>query len=88
MASDSGTYCKHSDDSKIMTGFVTVFLYPLSFHRHTEIHAASDIADTHGAGKCIAIDFTEGLHLHGTGKGYHGIGQKVACCWKESDHKQ
>ena len=26
MASDSGTYCKHCDDSKIMTGFVQFFL--------------------------------------------------------------
>ena len=88
MASDSGTYCKHCDDSKIMTGFVQFFFILCLSIDTQRFHAASDIADTHGAGKCIAIDFTEGLHLHGTGKGYHGIGQKVACCWKESDHKQ
>ena len=51
-------------------------------------HSAAQVADTHGAGKGIAVHLSEGLHLHGAGKGNHSVRQKIPCSRQKTYQKQ
>ena len=51
-------------------------------------HTTSQIADAHGAGKSIAVDLSESLYLHGTGKGHQCVGNQIHIIWHKSNNKQ
>ena len=51
-------------------------------------HAASEISDAHGAGKRIAVHFTECLDLHGAGEGHYGVGNQIPGIREKSDREQ
>ena len=86
-ASQSGAYGEEEDYAEIVEGFVKKLFIPGQMVSTQGFHAASDIADTHGAGEGVAVDLAEGLDLHGAGKGYHGVGTKIKA-FREKAYKK
>ena len=56
---------QHQDNAKVAGGFVQNVFIARSGINAQRFHTASEIADTHGAGKGISVDLAECLNLHG-----------------------
>ena len=87
-ASQTGAQSKKEDDAEVVHGFINglwIVGQPVGTQR---FHAASQIANAHGAGKGIAVDFTKCLYLHGAGEGNHGIRQEIPLIRQKTYQKQ
>lgn len=68
---------KGADSSEIDRSNLQLIFFPFSDSSIKMIHAASQVADTHGAGIGTASYGAERLYLHGTGKGCKSVCKPV-----------
>ena len=87
-ASQTGTQTKQKDDTEVVHCFIDGLRVVSQAIGAKRLHTASQVSDAHGAGKSVAVDFAEGLYLHGAGEGNHGIRQKIPLARQEAYQQQ
>ena len=79
---------KDQDDSIIMRRLFQGSLLVVTQIDRQTLGSTAQITDTHGAGIAVSVHLTEGLHLHGAGKGNDHIRRHIIFCRDKSHNKK
>ena len=88
ISAKTGSHCKKDNDAEVIESFPEIFQPALAEIRGHGCRAAPQVSDTHRTGIGIAVNLTETLHLHGTGKGHQDRGQHIQFSRHETDDKK